>query len=52
MAGNDRLTRVHEQPQPTEEEQEQAPERIPDEEPARDERSAEEVETEETIHDA
>jgi len=52
MAGNDRLTRVHEQPQPTEEEQEQAPERVPEEEPERDERSAEDGETEEPIHEA
>ena len=37
---NDSLTAVHEQPQPTEEEQEDALERIPEEEPDRDERSA------------
>jgi hypothetical protein len=52
MAGNDRLRRVHEQPQPTEEEQEQAPERVADEEPERDERSADEDETGEPVHEA
>jgi hypothetical protein len=51
MAGNDRLRRVHEQPQPTEEEQEQAPERVADEEPERDERSADD-ETGEPVHEA
>jgi hypothetical protein len=40
MAGNDRLTAVHEQPEPSEEEAEQAADRIPDEEPERDERTA------------
>jgi hypothetical protein len=43
---------MHEQLEPTEEEQEQAPERVLDEEPDRDQRSAEEAENEEPIHDA
>jgi hypothetical protein len=51
MAGNDRLTAVHEQPEPTEEEQEQTPERIPVEEPDRDERSVEN-ESEEPVREA
>lgn len=38
MLGNDRLTAVHEQPEPTEEEQEQTPERLEEEEPDRDPR--------------
>jgi hypothetical protein len=51
MPGNDRLTAVHEQPQPTEEEQEEVLERIPEEEPERDDRAADE-EPEEPIHEA
>jgi hypothetical protein len=39
MCGNDRLTAVHEQPNQTEEEQEQAADRLPEEEPERDERA-------------
>jgi hypothetical protein len=39
MVGNDRLTAVHEQPEPTEEEQDQAPQRLDEEEPDRDERA-------------
>jgi hypothetical protein len=52
MVGNDRLTAVHEQPEPIEEEQEQTPERISEEEPDRDERSADADEPEDPIHDA
>ena len=37
---------------PTEEEQEQTPERLPDEEPERDPRSAEEGDNEEPVHEA
>jgi hypothetical protein len=51
MAGNDRLTAVHEQPEPTEEELEQAPERIPEEEPDRDQRSVEN-DSEESVREA
>jgi hypothetical protein len=43
---------VHEQLQPTEEEQEQAPERIPEEEPERDERASDGDDLEEPIHEA
>jgi hypothetical protein len=43
---------VHEQPQPTEDEQEDALERIPEEEPERDERAADGDEPEEPIHEA
>jgi hypothetical protein len=43
---------VHEQPQPTEDEQEQAPERISEEEPERDERTTDGDEPEEPIHEA
>lgn len=52
MPGNDRLTGVHEQPEPTEEEQEQAPDRIPEEEPERDERAADGDQSEEPIQDS
>jgi hypothetical protein len=38
MLGNDRLTAVHEQPEPTDEEQEQTPGRLEEEEPDRDPR--------------
>jgi hypothetical protein len=43
---------MHDQPSPTEEEQEQTTERLPDEEPERDPRSAEEGDTEEPVHEA
>jgi hypothetical protein len=43
---------VHEQPQPTEEEQEETPEQLRDEEPERDGRSVDEGETEEPVHEA
>jgi hypothetical protein len=38
MRGNDRLRPMHEQPEPTEEEQEQTPDRLEEEEPDRDAR--------------
>lgn len=49
---NDSLERVHEQPQPTEEEQEQTPERLAEEEPERDARSGDDGSEEEPIHEA
>jgi hypothetical protein len=52
MLGNDRLRPMHEHPEPTEEEQEQAPQRLPDEEPERDERAAGGDPPEEPIHEA
>jgi hypothetical protein len=39
MPGNDRLAAMHEQREPTEEEEEQTPERLEEEEPERDERA-------------
>lgn len=45
---------MHEQPEPTEEEQEQAPQRVPDEEPDRDPRTEDpdSRSPEDPIHDA
>lgn len=43
---------MHEQPQPTEEEQEQTPERLAEEEPERDARSGDDGSEEEPIHEA
>lgn len=43
---------MHEQPQPTDDEQEDALERIPEEEPERDERASDGDEPEEPIHEA
>jgi hypothetical protein len=43
---------VHEQPEPTDEEREETPERLREEEPERDERTVDTEESEEPIHDA